>query len=304
MHECKRVLNHSTAAEGLLLARSSTQRTEASSMDAFLVPQPTDTDADADSDATEHADSDAALDEDCDTADSAHGNPDTDDALDEGLDATEHAHGNPSGATKDPPTNKQRRRSTVMSDEQPGNATERADYIEDDCHEAFSVAITSADAATTTADATGKKQMFTKSLAHRDDWLHRGIMLRDMHYYHYARYIERVEMPRSGSAQSFQKRHGVYYLFDTHYALAKNYVQMLRRRPKTVQNVGPQCKRSDVNGGEDNAVYKAYFHSCVHCMRDQHCADPLIYQQLLYPRIDDIDKSLAMLQSTPSAKRL
>ena len=52
MHECKRVLNHSTAAEGLLLARDSIQRTKATSMDAFLVPQPADTDGDADSDAT------------------------------------------------------------------------------------------------------------------------------------------------------------------------------------------------------------------------------------------------------------
>jgi len=110
-----------------------------------------------------------------------------------------------------------------VSDDQPSDATERADDSEDDCHEAFPAAMTSADAATTITDATGKKQMFTKSLAHRDDWLHRGIMLRDMDYYHYARYIERVEMPRSGSAQSFQKHHGVYFIFDRHYPLAKSY---------------------------------------------------------------------------------
>jgi hypothetical protein len=296
MHECKRLLNHSTAAEGLLLARSSTERTEATSMDAFLVPRPTDTDADAGND--------AALDEDCDAAERAHGDPETDDALEEDRDATEHAYGDPSSANTEPPTKKQRRRSTVASDEQPGPGTEHADYPEDDCDEAFPPVMTSSDAAATIADATGKKQMFTKSLAHRDDWLHRGIMLRDMDYYHYARYVERVEMPRSGSAQSFQTRHGAYYLFDRHYPLAKSYVQILRKRPKTVQNVGPQCKRSDVNGGEDNAVYKAYFHSCVHCMGAQQCANPLMYQQLLYPRIDDIDKYLAMLQRTPYAKRL
>ena len=81
--------------------------------------------------------------------------------------------------------------------------------------------------------------MFTKSTSHRDDWLHRGIMLRDMDYYHYARYIERVEMPRSGSAQSFQEQHGVYYLFDAHYSFAKTYVQVLLKQAKTVQNVGP-----------------------------------------------------------------
>ena len=146
--------------------------------------------------------------------------------------------------------------------------------------------------------------MFTKSLAHRDDWLHRGIMLRDMDYYHYSRHVERVEMPRSGSAKSFQKSHGTYYLFDAHYPLAKTYVQVLLKHAKTVQNVGPQCKRSDVNGGEDNAIYKAYFHSCVHCPGAEQCANPLMYQQLLYPRIDDIDKYLALLQSTPNAKRM
>ena len=137
------------------------------------------------------------------------------------------------------------------SEEQPGDATEHTVYYEDDCDEAFPQCITSNEAAATVADATGKKQMFTKSLAQRDDWLHRGIMLRDMDYYHYARYVERGEMPRSGSAQSFQKRHGLYFLFDAHYPLAKTYVQILLKKAKTVQNVGPQCKRSDVNGGED-----------------------------------------------------
>ena len=235
MHECKRILNHSTAAEGLLCAHS---RTEATSMDAILVLQPTDTESDTDSDATNH--------------------PDANDALDENGDATENAHGNTSGATTEPPAKKQRKRSPEASDEQPGDATELADSIDDDCEEAFPPMITDAGAASSIADVKGKQQMFTKSLAHRDDWLHRGVMLRDMDYYHYARYIERVEMPRSGTAEAFQKKHGAYYLFDRHYPFAKGYVQILRRRAKTVQNVGPQCKRSDVNGGEDQAVYKAY----------------------------------------------
>ena len=267
MHECKRLLNHSTAAEGLLLASSSTQRAKATSMDAFIVPQPTDADADADSDATERTGSDDAADED-------------------------------GGAPK-----KQRGEATVGSEEQRDNGSEPAESSEDDCDEALPPEITNHDAAGTVADATGKKQVFTKSLAHRDDWLHRGNMLRDMDYYHYSRFVERVEMPRSGSAQSFQKHHGVYYLFDRHYPLAKTYVQILRKHAKTVQNVGPQCKRSDVNGGEDNAVYKAYFHSCVQCPGAEQCANPLMYQQLLYPRIDDVDKYLALLQNTPDLKR-
>ena len=43
-----------------------------------------------------------------------------------------------------------------MSEEQPGDATEQADYSEDDCHEALPPVMTSSDAATTVADATGK----------------------------------------------------------------------------------------------------------------------------------------------------
>ena len=90
MHECKRVLNHSTAAEGLLLARDSTQRTKATSMDAFLVPQPADTDGDADSDATEGTGSEQ--DEDGDATENA-----------EDGDAREHARGAPTTATTESP---------------------------------------------------------------------------------------------------------------------------------------------------------------------------------------------------------
>ena len=204
MHECKRLLNHSTAADGLLLARCGTQRPTATSMDAFLVPQPTDNNADAASDATEptHSDDDGDAtdrDEDGDATENTENGA-----------ATEHAPGDLSAVTTEPLTKKQRRQPRIVNKEQPCHATERADYSEDDCDEALPPVITSIDAATTVADATGKKQMFTMSLAHRDDWLHRGIMLRDMDYYHYSRYVERVEMPRSGSALRFQKQHGVF----------------------------------------------------------------------------------------------
>jgi hypothetical protein len=53
---------------------------------------------------------------------------------------------------------KKRTQSTVVSEKQPGAATEHADYSPDDCDEALPPA--------TVADAKGKKQMFTKSLAH------------------------------------------------------------------------------------------------------------------------------------------
>jgi len=63
--------------------------------------------------------------------------------------------------------------------------------------------------------------------------------------------------------------------------------------PKSVQNVGPQCQRSEVNNSEDNSAYKAFFHSCVRCPGAGECANPLIYQPLLYPRIDNIDRYLS-----------
>ena len=160
-------------------------------MDAFLVPQPTESDATADNNATESTDSDAT------------------EQRDEGGDATENAETG-AAASPEPLTKKQCTRSALVSEEQPGLTTQHADDFEDDLDETLPPVVTSMDASTAVADATGKKQMFTKSLAHRDDWLHRGVMLRDIDYYHYSRYVERVEMPRSGSAQSFQKQHGVY----------------------------------------------------------------------------------------------
>ena len=69
--------------------------------------------------------------------------------------------------------------------------------------------------------------------------------------------------------------------FDSHYAMSRNYVQVLYRNPRTVQNVGSQCQRSDVNQGEDNAMYKAYFHSCIRCPGADECANPLLCQPLL-----------------------
>ena len=232
MHECKRMLNHSTSDQGLLCASRATGRTEATAMHTFLIPQPPpeDTDSEASSNATE-SDADESK---------ADGN-----ATERATNTESDADGN---ATER--ATKKRRSDEATKDTVPlGAATEHTDYLEDCGDEAFPQVITATGAHTTVANASGKTQMFTKSIAHRDDWLHRGEGLRDMDYYHYARYIVRVEKPRKGTAHAFQKRHGVYHLFDNHYSLARSYVQVLLKHPKTVQNVGPQCKRKDVNQG-------------------------------------------------------
>ena len=117
---------------------------------------------------------------------------------------------------------------------------------------------------------------------------------------YYARCVGRVELPRAGGADQFLKKYGVWHHFDRHYALAATHVQVLQRFAKTVQNVGPPCKRSIVNKGEDNALYKAYFHSCVRCPGPDERANPLLYVPLLYPIVEDMDKYPALLQSIPS----
>ena len=101
--------------------------------------------------------------------------------------------------------------------------------------------------------------------------------------YHYQCYTERAELPRKGNPETFLHKVGVYHHFASHYALSCTHVQVLRPLPKTMRNVGPQCKRSSANKGEDNATYKAYHHSLVQCPGPDDCANPLLYRSLLFP---------------------
>ena len=123
--------------------------------------------------------------------------------------------------------------------------SEREGTDQDEDEDALPAAMTGPEAAASVASIKATKEMFHKSYSHRDDWLHRGLRLQDMDYYHYARYIERVELPRTGNAHNFQRTHGSYFLFEAHYQLAKNFVQVLRRKPRMVQNVGSMCRRSE-----------------------------------------------------------
>ena len=244
MHECKRLLNCSTAADGLLFPGARTSGLDDAAMRVLIVPRL----------------------------------------------ATEQA-GNGSEGDNDAGENDGQEDEEQQDDE--GTGQEARD--DDAC-----VFLAGGGG----AEGSHSKQMFTKSFSHRDDWLHRGRTLCDMDYYHYARFVDRVELPRAGDADQFLKKVGVWHHFDRHYALASTHVQVLRRFAKTVQNVGPQCKRSAVNEGEDNALYKAYYHSCVHCPGLDECANPLLYRSLLHPHIEDMDRYLALLQSTPGAERV
>ena len=114
--------------------------------------------------------------------------------------------------------------------ENSGSGSDRADTERDEDDDVLPAAMTSHDAADCIASIKPTKQIFHKSFSHRDDWLHRGMQLHDMDYYHYARYMERVELPRTGNAQKFQNANGFYFWVEAHYSLAKNFVQVLRRK--------------------------------------------------------------------------
>ena len=118
-----------------------------------------------------------------------------------------------------------------------------------------------------------------------------------MDLYHYYRYIERMELPRKGTPESFQKQHGVYFLVDAHYPMSKNYVPVIRKTAHTVQIVGPQCLRADVNKGEDNARFKAFFFTPICCLGPDECANPLNAKKTLFP-----DAATALKKFRPAWK--
>lgn len=125
-------------------------------------------------------------------------------------------------------------------------------------------------------------QAFNKTFSMWDDWLHRGVQLRDMQYYHYSRHVERLEIPYKGSMDNTYRRHDGIFFFEEHYKLSTTYVQILRRNARTVRVAGPQCVRRDVNEGEDNAIYKSCFFSTHRCSGVGECANPLVCRPLLF----------------------
>ena len=58
-------------------------------------------------------------------------------------------------------------------------------------------------------------------------------------------------------------------------------VQTLRSRRAVVRFVGPNCQRSNVNEGEENAQYKAFLFSTVRCTGCGECANPLLFRPAL-----------------------
>lgn len=265
--ECKRLLNNEATGQGLLFAAGSGAHTDANPMQTFAVQQPRD--HDAEHHVHDNADGESTA-SDNTGQDSSYATEAVDE--DENDDVAEDE-----GATADTAAEHvKRRRCAAGEDENDAMADDErasAHGKQSRCNKQ--------------AAAGGAIATFSKSTTKRDDWLHRGRDLHDMDTYHYMRYIDRVELPRGGTAQGFQHAAGVFFLFDAHYPMSKNYVQVLNRYARTVQNVGPQCLRSDVGAGEDNALYKAVFFSPMHCMGADECANPLICRQVIFPSTDE-----------------
>ncbi len=250
MHECKRLLNDSTVSDGLLFPGRRATGGDDAVAHLLVVPRAAAVEADAGlqsaRSADDLADCAASAAEQAAQGVGGAGSQHTSSMLTDNGD-------DEAGEEKEPPSKRPRLENDEVSDEESADDHDSEDNVCD--------LLAGGGAASTV----NNRQRFSKTYTHRDDWLHRGQTLADMDYYHDARYIERAELPRKGGPEAFLHKVGLYHHFVSHYALASTHVQVLRRSPKTVQNVGPQCKRSNANNGEDNAMYRAYYHSLVHC---------------------------------------
>ncbi len=141
MHECKRMLNHSTSDQGLLCASRGTGHTEATAMHTFLVPPPPPEDTDSEA-------SNAATESNADES-KADGN------------ATERAtntESNADGNATERATNRRRSDEATKDTVPLDAATEHTDYLEDCGDEAFPQVITAPGSHITVASASGKRR--------------------------------------------------------------------------------------------------------------------------------------------------
>ena len=134
-------------------------------------------------------------------------------------------------------------------------------------------------------DKRKKLQVFQVTVSVRDDWLHRGPYLHDMDLNTYVCVIDRVEKPLRGvRLEALRKAFGQVFPFERHYKLAGTYMQVLRKNLNRIPRyVGPNCLREIVNGGEENAAYKAFHCSLMRCPGIGQCAEPSMCSSVLFP---------------------
>ena len=127
-------------------------------------------------------------------------------------------------------------------------------------------------------------QIFQLTISLRDDWLHRGEALLDMDLQTYAEVIERRPKPIRG-ADTKKILAQPTFAFDAHYKLAPGFMQVCRQshtRALARFNL-PNCLRENVNGGEENAQFKAFHCSLIRCSGAGMCADPLMCAPTMFP---------------------
>ena len=115
--------------------------------------------------------------------------------------------------------------------------SEREGTEEDEDDDVLPAAMTGREAAGSVASIKETEQMFTKSLSRRDDWRHRAPRLQDMDYYHYARHVERVELPRRRECSQLPKNAWKLLLVRSALSISEE----LRTSAEEKAQNGPKC---------------------------------------------------------------
>ena len=109
-----------------------------------------------------------------------------------------------------------------------------------------------------------------------DDYIHRGAWLHPLPFFLYHTRVQRIlksEAAKDSSAQVFP--------FDSHYALAELYCQILRQRLCIPRIVGKKCP--DAEEIEEHAAWKLALFYPFHCSGQGHCNDTLACKSCLFP---------------------
>lgn len=135
----------------------------------------------------------------------------------------------------------------------------------------------------TNAEETSRTTGLMQTTSAHDDWLHRGPFLYELDFHTYVRYVHREPLARNPRKQDADRMKPVF-LFDSHYALAKEYMQELDTQGtcKVVVLEALKCPSPELNHGEDNAAFKSILGSLLKCPGRGECNNPLICRKYFF----------------------
>ena len=135
----------------------------------------------------------------------------------------------------------------------------------------------------TNAEETSRTTGLMQTTSAHDDWLHRGPFLYELDFHTYVRYVHREPLARNPRKQDADRKKPVF-LFDSHYALAKEYMQELDTQGtcKVVVLEALKCPSPELNHGEDNAAFKSILGSLLKCPGRGECNNPLICRKYFF----------------------